>query len=95
MENTELQLKLFTQTIYEIRLLLAHHLGSNSKENESESLAAHLAYALHNEALAVVENRNVELDVKNIQKSISSACSKYNAQQVNLKFEKLMSIENS
>jgi len=46
--------------LYEIRLLLAHHLGSQTEESKSTSLAAHLAYALHNEAEAIVQGRQFD-----------------------------------
>ena len=40
--------------VYEIRLLLAHHLGSDDTPDPSVRTAAHLAYALHNQADAVL-----------------------------------------
>lgn len=41
--------------VYEIRLLLANHLGSDSTSDMSIRAAAHLAYALHNQADAVLQ----------------------------------------
>lgn len=41
--------------VYEIRLLLADHLGSDSTSDMSIRAAAHLAYALHNQAYAVLQ----------------------------------------
>jgi len=40
--------------VYEIRLLLSGHLGSDSTSESSVRIAAHLAYALHNQADAVL-----------------------------------------
>ncbi|MEJ2790970.1 MULTISPECIES: hypothetical protein [unclassified Pseudoxanthomonas] len=40
--------------VYEIRLLLAHHLGSDDTPDPAVRAAAHLAYALHNHADAVL-----------------------------------------
>lgn len=41
--------------VYEIRLLLASHLGSGNQSDLSIRAAAHLAYALHNQADAVLQ----------------------------------------
>ncbi len=41
--------------IYEIRLLLAHHLGSGDTSDPAVTAAAHLAYALHNQADAILQ----------------------------------------
>ncbi|WP_333909510.1 hypothetical protein [Pseudoxanthomonas sp. JBR18] len=40
--------------VYEIRQLLAHHLGSGDTPDPAARAAAHLAYALHNQADAVL-----------------------------------------
>jgi len=40
--------------VYEIRLLLAHHLGRGDTPDPAVRAAAHLAYALHNQADAVL-----------------------------------------
>ncbi len=48
--------KLLAAAIYELRLLLSDHIGSQSESDPNLRLAAHLAYALHNEALAVMES---------------------------------------
>jgi len=40
--------------VYEIRLLLSGHLGSDSTSESSVRIAAHLAYALHNQADAAL-----------------------------------------
>jgi len=41
--------------VYEMRLLLAGHLGSGAHGDPPVRAAAHLAYALHNQVLAVME----------------------------------------
>ncbi|WP_291519396.1 hypothetical protein [Acidovorax sp.] len=53
--------KVLAQAIYEIRMLLSHHLGSGVDADLSVRLAAHLAYALHNEALAVIEGNGFDV----------------------------------
>jgi hypothetical protein len=45
--------KLIASALYEIRLLLASYLGSENEAPTDVRLAAHLAYALHNEASAL------------------------------------------
>ena len=57
------QAKVLAQTVFvfEIRVLLSGYLGS---ENDGELVvrqAAHLAYALHNQALAVLEGRTFDV----------------------------------
>ena len=51
------QAKILAFAVFELRLLLAGHLGSNAVGEPSVRAAAHLAYALHNQALAVLEGR--------------------------------------
>jgi len=53
--SQEIQLKILAFAVYELRLLLSGHLGSTSESEPSDRAAAHLAYALHNQALAVLE----------------------------------------
>ena len=49
--------------VFEIRLLLSNYLGSSCDADPSIRLAAHLAYALHNEALAIFEgDGQVDID---------------------------------
>jgi len=52
--TTNLQAKVLAQAVFEIRVLLAGYLGTASTVDMSIRQAAHLAYALHNEALAVL-----------------------------------------
>ena len=55
--------KLMAAAVYEIRLLLSGYLGTQCDANPSVRLAAHLAYALHNEALSVFEgDGNIDID---------------------------------
>ncbi|MFB9037414.1 hypothetical protein, partial [Xanthomonas arboricola] len=53
------QLRLFAAALYQIRVLLAGHVGSGSKN--PETAAAELAYALHNQALAALESKHVDV----------------------------------
>ncbi len=46
--------------LYELRLLLAGHLGPDAESEPAVRAAAHLAYALHNQALAVLEGRSFD-----------------------------------
>jgi hypothetical protein len=55
MANNQTQAKILAQAIYEIRLLLSGYLGSQNPSDPVVRRAAHLAYALHNEALSVME----------------------------------------
>ena len=60
MADTPSQHQVLAFVVYELRLLLAGHLGSDSKAEPAVRVAAHLAYALHNEALAVLEGRSFD-----------------------------------
>lgn len=51
------QEKVVAFAIVEIRQLLAGYLGSQSTADLSVRIAAHLAYALHNQADAVLEGK--------------------------------------
>jgi hypothetical protein len=55
MSDTHSQAKILAQGIYEIRLLLSGYLGSQNAGDPVVRRAAHIAYALHNEALVVTE----------------------------------------
>jgi hypothetical protein len=55
------QAKLLAFAVYELRLLLAGHLGSDGQTDVATRAAAHLAYALHNQALAVLEGRSFDM----------------------------------
>jgi len=51
------QLQTFAQALYEIRILLSGYLGSENQGDISVRQAAHLAYAFHNEAEAVLSGK--------------------------------------
>jgi len=55
MPNTQSQVKILAQGIFEIRVLLSGYLGSQNPADPLVRRAASLAYALHNEALAIIE----------------------------------------
>jgi hypothetical protein len=59
-ENND-QAKVLAQAIFEIRVLLAGYLGSENDGELAVRQAAHLAYALHNQALAVLENKSFDV----------------------------------
>lgn len=53
-------MKILAQVLYEIRLLLPNYLGSQNEGDPAVRRAAHLAYALHNEALAILEGKTFD-----------------------------------
>lgn len=53
--------KLIANALYEIRLLLAPYLGSENEVFIHLRFAAHLAYALHNEASALAAGTNFDV----------------------------------
>lgn len=55
MPNAQSQAKILAQGIYEIRQLLSDFLGSQNAGDPRVRRAAHLAYALHIEALSVID----------------------------------------
>lgn len=62
---------LLARAIQEIRVLLSSYLGSQSSADLSVRAAAHLAYALHNEALAVIDGGSYS--VENALQKITAA----------------------
>ena len=60
MARTPDQHQILAFAVYELRLLLAGQLGPDSKAEPAVRAAAHLAYALHNQALAILEGRSFE-----------------------------------
>ncbi len=56
------EVKILALALHEIRVLLSPYLGSDNLGPIEVRVAAHLAYALHNEALALAEGR--DFDVK-------------------------------
>jgi hypothetical protein len=55
------QSKLIAKALYEIRQLLSGYVGSSVDADMSVRIAAHIAYALHNEALAVCDGETFDL----------------------------------
>ena len=55
------QAQLLAFAVYEIRLLLGAHLGSDSTSDLSVRTAAHLAYALHNEADSILHGGSFDV----------------------------------
>ncbi|MEL6446260.1 MAG: hypothetical protein AAF089_17545 [Bacteroidota bacterium] len=56
------QIRVLAQAIFEIRVLLSGYIGSADQGDERVRMAAHLAYALHNEALAVLEGGSLDIE---------------------------------
>lgn len=52
--------KIMAFAVFELRLLLAGHLGNAGHGEPAVRAAAHLAYALHNQALAVLEGKSFD-----------------------------------
>ncbi len=48
------QERILAKALFEIRVLLSGYLGSENDGDPDVRMAAHLAYALHNQALAVL-----------------------------------------
>jgi hypothetical protein len=55
MSDVKTQTVVLARALYEIRLLLSGYLGRQTVGDINVRQAAHLAYAFHNEALAVAE----------------------------------------
>jgi hypothetical protein len=74
--------------LYELRLLLAGHLDPDSGGEPAVRAAAHLAYALHNQALAVLEGKSfdpvqaVEAIAKWTSNSVRISCNSYRRQWI-------------
>ena len=60
-ESTAHHFQLLAAALYDVRLLLAGHLGADTDSPSEVSTAAHIAYALHNEADAVVQGKSLDL----------------------------------
>jgi len=84
MNSEEAKIKILAQAVYELRILLSHHIGSVDKIATPEVASANLAYALHNEALAIIENRpidfNIDKAIENIQKAEVMSCGTFSNQ---------------
>jgi hypothetical protein len=70
------QAQILAQAIYEIRQLLSGYLGSEATAEMAVREAAHLAYALHNEALAILDGKT--FDVKNAISKIGAVDAMFN-----------------
>ncbi|MDO8331936.1 MAG: hypothetical protein Q7T36_15835 [Fluviicoccus sp.] len=55
------EVKLLAHALYQMRILLSGHLGSMCKSPIEVRVAAHMAYALHNEALEIIEGRHFDV----------------------------------
>ncbi|MDG5501092.1 hypothetical protein [Marinobacter sp. BGYM27] len=86
MDKRDAQIKILAQAVYELRLLLSDHLGSSNKEMLCETVSAHIAYALHNEALAIIEGRSEDFDVYKAIENIKRVDELY-GQQIAGRFE--------
>lgn len=63
MEIDNAEALLLASALYEIRLLPSPYLGSEVDAPMEVRMAAYLAYALQNEALAITERSNFDIDV--------------------------------
>lgn len=54
--------KLIANALYEIRLVLSSYIGSENDAPPEVRFAAHLAYALHNEALALAAGTGFDVN---------------------------------
>lgn len=61
MREQSAEVCLLAKALYEIRILLAPYLGSESDASTNVRVAAHIAHALHNEALAVASGKRFDL----------------------------------
>ncbi|MBA6251960.1 hypothetical protein [Colwellia sp. MB3u-55] len=90
MDSKDAQLKIMAQAVYELRLLLSGYLGNRDPETQCESVSAHLAYALHNEALAIIEDRPEDFDLNNAISKIKRVDEMY-GEQFGERFQNLIS----
>jgi hypothetical protein len=60
MPRTPSQHQILAFALFELRLLLSGHLTPSAGGEPSVQAAAHLAYALHNQALAVLEGKSFD-----------------------------------
>ncbi|MYM27437.1 hypothetical protein GTP58_03785 [Duganella sp. CY15W] len=62
MSIDNIEARLIANALYEIRLLLSPYLGSENDAPRDVRLAAHLAYALHSEAAALIDSGKFDLE---------------------------------
>jgi len=89
LNKKDAQIKILALAVYELRLLLSHHLGSEEQESQAEALSAHLAYSLHNDALAIIENREEDFDIDKTLSSIEKVDNMF-GNDFNERFKKLL-----
>jgi hypothetical protein len=61
-DPSEVHVKTVALALFQIRVLLSSYLGSENDGDRSVRQAAHLAYALHNEALALLEGGSFDAE---------------------------------
>jgi hypothetical protein len=61
-ESSETQVKTVALALFQIRVLLSGYLGRDNDSDPCVRQAAHLAYSLHNEALALLEGGAFDAD---------------------------------
>ena len=61
-DQSEAHRKAVALALYQIRVLLSGYLGPQAGGDISVRQAAHLAYALHNEALAILEGDSFDAE---------------------------------
>ena len=69
---TEESHRIMAAAVYEIRLLLANYLGDDCDADPDVRLAAHLSYALHNDASAIMNGKPCN-DVSEMKSRIKKA----------------------
>ena len=89
MDKKDVQIRILAQAVYELKHLLNDHLGSTDKSLLSETVSAHLAYALHNEALAILENRPEDFDIEKAIENIRKIDARY-GEQFGDRFQELL-----
>lgn len=90
MDKKDAQVKILAQAVYELRILLSNHLGNKDKEELREAVSAHLAFALHNDALAIIEDRPNDFDIDEAIKRIRRVDEMY-GEQFGDRFQELIS----
>jgi len=90
MDSKDAQLKVMAQAVYELRGLLSGYLGNRNPETLCESVSAHLAYALHNEALAINEDRPEDFNLDDAINKIKCVDEMY-GEQFGERFQNLIS----
>jgi hypothetical protein len=90
MDSKDAQLKIMAQAVYELKGLLSDYLGNRSPKTQCESVSAHLAYALHNEALAIIEDRPEDFNLDDAINKIKRVDEMY-GEQFGERFQNIIS----